>query len=167
MNQLVFRQMVNELIFELSAKNMTIGTAEHCSCGLVGASIASMANLCAGTPLYKGSITVNDVQNLTPLLDVSENAIKDNGLTSSQVACQMAVGGLYKMDVDICLSVVGDIKNGVVWLCSARRMSKCLNFRYKQLLLKGTTNSENYNRIIEESIEIATLHAGEKDHECE
>lgn len=161
MKEKLFEQMLNELIFELNKKRIRIGTVECCTCGLLGASIASVANS-AEFPMYKGSITINQGYNddLMRTLDVSPNAIKNNGVVSSQVACQMAIGGLYKLDLNLCVAVVGDIKNGVVWLCSARQGDKTLNFRYKQLILEGT-NSEKYNKIIEEGVEIALLHAEE------
>ena len=164
MEETQFKEMLSELVFELNKNNITIGTSEHCTCGLVGATIASIANLTLGKK-YRGSIVTNCDDNLINLLDVSPNAIKNNGVVSSQVACQMAVGGLYKMNVDLCIAIVGDIKSGVVWLCTARQGEKVLDFRYKQLLLENvSSNSEKYNKVIEEAIEIALLHVEEKNN---
>lgn len=160
MKETQMKEMLSELIFELNKKDITIGTSEQCTSGLMGATIASIANLTVGKK-YKGSIVVNCDKNLTNLLDVTPSVISNNGVVSSQVACQMAIGGLFKMNVDLCLAVVGDIKSGVVWLCTTRQIGTApLNFRYKQLILEGT-NSEKYNKIIEEGIEIALLHAME------
>lgn len=147
-------KILNELIFELNSKGLSIGSVEQCTYGLVGASIASK---CGVNGQYHGTLTVCSKDNVNGLADVSENIVRNYGMVSSQVARQMAIGGIYRLKVNLCISVVGDLENGVFWICTARETPKMVNFRYKHLTLKGS-NSEKMEKVLYEALEVTLLH---------
>lgn len=147
-------KILNELTFELNNKGLSIGSVEQCSYGLIGASIASK---CGVNGPYKGTLTVCGKESVNDIAEVSENIVKNYGMVSSHVARQMAVGGIYKLKVNLCIAVVGDLENGVFWICTARETPKMLNFRYKTITLKGG-NSEKMERVLYEALEVALLH---------
>ena len=72
----------------------------------LGATIATISN----TFIYSGSIIAVDREHIEKVLKVSPNVFNRNGLVSNQVACQMALEGLYSLDLDVCIAVVGNIK---------------------------------------------------------
>ena len=62
------RDKLRVLGVELLNSNLTIGTVEHCTSGLLGASISSMCGL---DTVYCGTIVVVDQPHMEKLLDVS------------------------------------------------------------------------------------------------
>lgn len=143
---------------ELLNSNLTIGTVEHCTSGLLGASISSMCGL---DTVYCGTIVVVDQPHIEKLLDVSPNAIKNNGLVSSQVACQMALNGLYKLNTDICVAVVGNVSptedfnedtHNVVWVCIATMTDKKVDFKYSKIQVDGL-RGQNIETVIESALD--------------
>lgn len=144
------------LSLELLDANITIGTAEHCTSGLLGASISSM---CGVSSVYKGTIVAVDEERLEKLLDVSHNALTNNGLVSSQVACQMAIGGAYALNVDVCVAIVGDVnpndgnENHIVWICVATRQEKKVDFKYKKINVNGL-RGQNIETAINEALDV-------------
>ena len=127
---------------ELLNSDFTIGTVEHCTSGLLGASISS---ICGISSIYKGTIVAVDSEHMEKLLDVSHNVFKNNGLVSSQVACQLALGGLYKLNVNVCVSIVGNVvppigeeePNNRVWICVATMRDKKVDFKYEKMDVNG------------------------------
>ena len=99
-------------IFALSAeiikiagdKNLTIGTAESCTGGLIGAAITSISGSSAvfkgGIISYANSVKINQ-------LHVPEDALKTHGAVSEIVAKAMAENVREILNVDIAVSVTG------------------------------------------------------------
>lgn len=143
---------------ELLNAGLTIGTVEHCTSGLLGASISSMCGL---SIVYKGTIVTVDAEHMEKLVEVSQNVFKANGLVSSQVACQMALGGLYKLNVDICVAIVGNVvppiaeeePNNTVWICVASMNDKKVDFRYSKIDVEGL-RGENIEAALNEALDI-------------
>ena len=146
------------LRLELLNCGLTIGTAEHCTSGLLGASISSMCGL---STVYGGTIVAVDSSHIEKLLEVSHNIFKTNGLVSSQVACQMALGGLYKLDVDICVSIVGNVTipyaeedvDNIVWICVATMLDKKVDFIYQKIEVDGL-RGQNIETAINKALDV-------------
>lgn len=144
---------------ELLNAGLTIGTVEHCTSGLLGASISSMCGL---STVYGGTIVTVDAEHMEKLVEVSQNVFKRNGIVSSQVACQMALGGLYKLNVDICVAVVGNVVppmgaeeelDNTVWVCVAIMTDKKVDFRYSKINVNGL-RGQNIETAINEALDV-------------
>ena len=148
------------LALELLNSGLSVGTIEHCTSGLLGASIHSM---CGITNIYGGTIVTVDSEHVKKLLDVSDNVLKNNGLVSSQTACQMALDGLYKLNVDLCISTVGNVfpsynaeeeLDNTVWICVATMREKKVDFKYSKIEVNGL-RGENIEKAINEALDAA------------
>jgi len=153
------RDKLRVLGLELLNAGLTIGTVEHCTSGLLGASISSMCGL---STVYGGTIVTVDADRMEKMLEVSHNVFKNNGLVSSQTACQMALNGIYKLNVDICIAVVGNVvppmvadedPNNTVWICVATLTDKKVDFRYSKINVDGL-RGKNIEAAINEALDI-------------
>lgn len=154
-------EKLKELVFKITQSNLKVGTVEQCTCGLLGASLGS---ICGCQSNYKGTLTICDANTMQDLLDVTEGAILANTVVSSQVAAQLALGGLKSLNVDMCIVVVGHIPNGNAWVCSAIRRKRATTFRYKKISLRGT-RGENVTQAMTEALEVALGHLSENANE--
>jgi nicotinamide-nucleotide amidase len=88
----------------LRARNMTLGVAESCTGGLVGAMITeasgSSAYFAGGVIAYS-----NDVKQR--VLGVPARLLDEHGAVSAEVARSMAEGALRAVEADIALSITG------------------------------------------------------------
>jgi len=153
------KSKLRELGLNLLNAGLTVGTVEHCTSGLLGASISSMCGL---ETVYGGTIVAVDARRMEKLLDVSHNLFGRNGVVSSKVACQMALGGLYKLEVDVCVSVVGNVvppmssevePDNTVWICVAVMNDKKVDFKYQKLEVEGR-RGENIETCINEALDV-------------
>jgi len=103
-------------------KNLTIGTAESCTGGLIGAAITAIPG--SSTP-FKGGIIAYDNAIKTKLLGVSPSVLGKYGAVSEKTAERMAAGAREHLGVDIAISVTGiagpgggtdDKPVGTVWM---------------------------------------------------
>ena len=145
----------------LNSKGFTIATAEQCTCGLIGACIASNSTT---RSLLKGTITAYDEKAINRWFGVPEYVIEKNGLTSTQVAQQMALETLYKFSVNIAISAVGfiDDLNINVQICIAKMNGGSVNFKYQKFYENGTSRGENIEAVIHESLMGAVKHIMEE-----
>ena len=148
----------------LMDKNYTMATAEECTCGLLGACIASQVY---AQRWYKGSIVTYTEEMAGKLLEVPQYTIERNDFVSSQVAQQMALTALYKFDVNICTCVVGYVEGygsdnvpaGEVQICVAKLdTNKAIEFKYKKLKLTGNNRGKNIELAIEEALRTTLEH---------
>jgi PncC family amidohydrolase len=153
------RDKLRVLGLELLNSGLTIGTVEHCTSGLLGASISSMCGL---STVYSGTIVTVDAEHMEKMLEISHNVFKNNGLVSSQTACQMALNGLYKLNTDICVAVVGNVvppmaadedPDDTVWICVATLTDKKVDFKYSKINVDGL-RGRNIEAAINEALDI-------------
>lgn len=153
------RDKLRVLGLELLNSGLTIGTVEHCTSGLLGASISSMCGL---STVYSGTIVTVDAEHMEKMLEISHNVFKNNGLVSSQTACQMALNGIYKLNVDICIAVVGNVvppmaadedPDDTVWICVATLTDKKVDFKYSKINVNGL-RGRNIEAAINEALDI-------------
>lgn len=153
------RDKLRILGLELLNSGLTIGTVEHCTSGLLGASISSMCGL---STVYSGTIVTVDAEHMEKMLEISHNVFKNNGLVSSQTACQMALNGLYKLNTDICVAVVGNVVppmaadedlDDTVWICVATLTDKKVDFKYSKINVDGL-RGRNIEAAINEALDI-------------
>ena len=153
------RDKLRVLGLELLNSGLTIGTVEHCTSGLLGASISSMCGL---STVYSGTIVTVDAEHMEKMLEISHNVFKNNGLVSSQTACQMALNGIYKLNVDICIAVVGNVvppiaadedPDDTVWICVATLTDKKVDFKYSKINVNGL-RGKNIEAAINEALDI-------------
>ena len=153
------RDKLRVLGLELLNSGLTIGTVEHCTSGLLGASISSMCGL---STVYSGTIVTVDAEHMEKMLEISHNVFKNNGLVSSQTACQMALNGLYKLNTDICVAVVGNVvppmaadedPDDTVWICVATLTDKKVDFKYSKINVNGL-RGKNIEAAINEALDI-------------
>lgn len=99
-------------IFELSADvtrlglaaGKTVGTAESCTGGLIGAALTAIPG---SSSVFHGGIIAYDNRIKTNLLGVSSELLEQHGAVSAEAARAMARGAIEKLDVDIAVSVTG------------------------------------------------------------
>ena len=93
-----------DLVTTATAQNMTLGTAESCTGGLIGAAITatngSSAVFRGGIIAYHNDVKINE-------LSVDPKVLEENGAVSEAVAIQMAEGCQQHLNVDFAVSVTG------------------------------------------------------------
>ena len=92
------------LLKELQERKYTISTAESCTGGGLASKITSISGASAN---FIGSVVAYDNSIKTNILGVSEEAIKENGVVSTQVVEQMAKGVAEKMNTDCAIATSG------------------------------------------------------------
>ncbi len=92
------------LLKELQERKYTISTAESCTGGGLASKITSISGASAN---FMGSVVAYDNSIKTGVLQVSEEAIKENGVVSTQVVEQMAKGVAEKMNTDCAIATSG------------------------------------------------------------
>jgi len=162
-------ELVKTIATELLNRGMTIGTAESCTSGLIGASLASING---ASKYYKGSIVSYATELKTKLLDVSPNCIRENDVVSAQVAQAMALGGLYKLETDICVAITGyagdtggTLKSprGTVWICSAKFNNEHrVDFKYRMIIV-NESRGKNIEKCVKNALEVVIEHLTRKD----
>ena len=138
----------------LLSKGYTISTVEECTCGLLGATIASVEY---PERWYKGTMTAYTKEVVNKVLGVPSYIIEKNDFVSSQVAQQMAIESLYKFESDISIGVVGytDSIDGEAQICVAKMHNDGLKFAFNKVKLDGEKVSDNIEKIIGEAIRTA------------
>lgn len=93
-----------ELVTKAGTQNKTIGTAESCTGGLIGAAITSAPG---SSSVFRGGIISyhNDIK--INHLNVSADALAKAGAVSEIVAKEMAAGCRESLGVDVAISVTG------------------------------------------------------------
>ena len=88
----------------LKKYDLTVATAESCTGGLVAGRIVNVPG--ASDVFREGFITYSNKAKRKHL-DVSMNTIKKYGAVSKETAREMAVGGVFATDSDICVAITG------------------------------------------------------------
>ncbi len=122
---------------KLKEKNLSIGTVESCTGGMLAAQISSISG---ASEYFMGSLLTYSNEMKSKLAAVDARLIEEFGAVSQEVACAMAEGGRNKLNVSVCISTTGiagptgGTKTkpvGLVWIAiatSTRTISK--SFQY-------------------------------------
>lgn len=89
---------------ECSVRNLKVVTAESCTAGLIGATIAMTAGSSAW---FERGYIVYTPEAKNQMLGVSYSTIAEYDITSVQVAREMALGALDRSNADLALAVTG------------------------------------------------------------
>jgi nicotinamide-nucleotide amidase len=156
-------ELAKRVAVALMNKEFTMCTAEECTCGLVGATVASQDY---AQRWYKGSITTYTEEEAVKILEVMPSAILRCDFVSCQVAQQMALKALNMFKSNIATAIVGyvdgygssDIKAGDIQICVAKTANKNdgISFKYKKINVEGQDRGKNIEVAIEEALR-ATL----------
>jgi len=133
----------------LRSKNLTVGTAESCTGGLIASKLTSVPG---SSDYYLGSIVsyANEVKQC--LLGVSESDLKVYGAVSRQVVEQMAKGALTALNCDYAVSTSGvagpgggtpEKPVGTIWIALAKK-DKVISKEYRFAI--ATTRENNIQR---------------------
>lgn len=89
----------------LKKYELTVTTAESCTGGLIAGRIVNVPG--ASEVLCEGFITYSNKAK-RKILDVSKGTLKKYGAVSEQTAKEMATGGVFATDADVCIAVTGN-----------------------------------------------------------
>jgi nicotinamide-nucleotide amidase len=94
-----------ELVLDLCrARKLTLGTAESCTGGLVGARLTDVAG---SSDVFLGSIVAYADEIKQRRLAVPDELLRSHGAVSAEVAAAMAAGARAALDADVAVSVTG------------------------------------------------------------
>lgn len=142
----------------LRKKHLTIGTAESCTAGGIGAKIASISG---ASDYFRGGIISYATDIKETILGVNSQTIKDHDVVSKETAVEMAKGAAKVLNVDIAISITGyagrtggndKVPNGTIWLC-AYDSKKDIAIVKKLILHKG--RKKNLDIAKKEAIKLA------------
>lgn len=88
----------------LTKRGLTLGAAESCTGGGIGAALVSVAGSSA---YFQGSIVAYSYDIKETMLGVDHNAIVTKGAVSEEVVRQMAEGARQRLNVDFAVAVSG------------------------------------------------------------
>lgn len=96
--------LAEKLVTLAREKNITFGTAESCTGGLISAAITDISGASA---VFWGGIVSYDNRVKEHLLGVEHETLVTLGAVSAKTAEQMAVGAVRALSVDFAVSVTG------------------------------------------------------------
>jgi len=111
----------------LKDQNLTIGTVESCTAGLLANQIASISG---ASDYFMGSLLTYSNELKQRLALVETETLNRFGAVSEEVSIDMAKGGLTQLGVDICISTTGvagptggtiEKPVGLVWIAIATK----------------------------------------------
>ena len=93
-----------EVVRLLNKYELTLATAESCTGGLWGGRLVNVSGV---SGVYKAGFITYSNKAKRKYLDVSKNTLKKYGAVSKETAKEMAKGGVFQTDADICIAVTG------------------------------------------------------------
>ena len=121
----------------LKDRNLKIGTVESCTSGLLANQIVSVSG---ASEYFEGSLLTYSYDIKESLLDIKKETLLTNGAVSEIIAQEMALGGLKKIGVDVCISTTGiagplggteDKPVGLVWIgIATKNQVKAKRFQF-------------------------------------
>ena len=121
----------------LKDRNLKIGTVESCTSGLLANQIVSVSG---ASEYFEGSLLTYSYDIKESLLDIKKETLLTNGAVSEIIAQEMALGGLKKLGVDVCISTTGiagplggteDKPVGLVWIgIATKNQVKAKRFQF-------------------------------------
>jgi nicotinamide-nucleotide amidase len=95
---------VETFVNYLNDHDLYLATAESCTAGLIAAAIGSVSG---GGQVMESGYVVYSPQAKHRLLGVSANTIEEFGLTSEEVAREMASGALHDSEANVAVATTG------------------------------------------------------------
>ncbi len=133
------------LIDDLKSRGLTLGVVESATGGLISHIITDVPG---SSEVFKGAIVAYSNELKLKLVGVQVETLHKYGSVSSQVAEQMAEGGLNLLKVDICIADTGiagpgggtgEKPVGLVWVAMASDKGVCSRqyiFNYTRVINK-------------------------------
>lgn len=98
-------ETLEEAVIKLLTKNeLTLTTAESCTGGMLAARLVNVAGV--SEVFRQGFITYSN-KSKRKILSVQKSTLKKYGAVSEKTAKEMAKGGVFATDSDICVSITG------------------------------------------------------------
>lgn len=135
-------QSVEQVVNFLSQYELRLATAESCTAGLISALVA---NVPGSGKVLDCAFVIYSPQAKQRCLGVSADTIERFGLTSEEVAREMALGALQRSDADIVLANTGLAEaegemDGVQCIACAIRLEQYPNILSETLKFSGGRN---------------------------
>lgn len=102
--QLNISSLAKQTVSVCTEKNITFGTAESCTGGLISAFVTDVAGASA---VFFGGIVSYDNSIKEKLLGVRAQTLAEKGAVSPETALEMSSGARRALDVDIAVAVTG------------------------------------------------------------
>ncbi len=93
-----------EVVRLLDKHGLTLVTAESCTGGLLGGRLVNVAGV---SDVYKAGFITYSNKAKRKYLGVSKNTLKKYGAVSKETAKEMAKGGVFQTDADVCVAITG------------------------------------------------------------
>ena len=88
----------------LKKYELTVTTAESCTGGLIA---GRLVNVSGASEVFREGFVTYSNKAKRKILDVSKGTLKKYGAVSEQTAKEMATGGVFATDADVCIAVTG------------------------------------------------------------
>ena len=150
----------------LTAKQLTISTAESCTAGGIGNRIASVP----GSSNYLvGGVITYATEAKEKLLGVKHSTIEEHNVVSANVALEMATGVMRLFDTDVAIGITGlagpndvdGIKSGTIYIAIAIRTEKDLKLpdvvKISNCNFNSTNRAENISNAIYNAVLLAAI----------
>lgn len=92
------------VVKQLRKKNLQLVTVESCTGGLLAGRIVNVNG--ASEVFSQGFVTYSN-KSKRKLVDVDKSTLKKYGAVSKEVAKEMAKGGIFATDADVCVAITG------------------------------------------------------------
>jgi nicotinamide-nucleotide amidase len=96
--------LTEHLLEQIRHRKLTLGVAESCTGGLLGARITQVPGV---SDVFRGSVVCYANSAKKMLLGVREETLAEHGAVSEETAREMARGALERLETDIAVSITG------------------------------------------------------------
>ena len=99
------KETLTDVVVKLLKKHeLTLTTAESCTGGLLAGTLVGVPGV---SEVFREGFVTYSNKAKRKLLDVSKSTLKKYGAVSAQTAKEMAKGGVFATDADICVAITG------------------------------------------------------------
>ena len=99
------KETLTDVVVKLLKKHeLTVTTAESCTGGLLAGTLVGVPGV---SEVFREGFVTYSNKAKRKLLDVSKSTLKKYGAVSAQTAKEMAKGGVFSTDADICVAITG------------------------------------------------------------
>jgi nicotinamide-nucleotide amidase len=99
------KETLTDVVVKLLKKyELTVTTAESCTGGLLAGTLVGVPGV---SEVFREGFVTYSNKAKRKLLDVSKSTLKKYGAVSAQTAKEMAKGGVFATDADICVAITG------------------------------------------------------------